>query len=406
MFWRHSSTKLLAPQQRLSSNLALALFCSAQYGFSANLLAQFQCAPASPFGHLYRNLDFGRLLSSGTSYKLLLQPLRRLFSPSATMSGNSSVNPNSPAPGISQLQNSQIIVDAQGIVRVIPRAQTVNVQRQPIQFPPYDALAAATDRNNHFATIPRQPTLDTTSQHPYEHVSEVNLHPLHFQLEPPPDRLQGLNFVPLLYNAATNLVEVAPNRQTPLRHFSFLPRWIERNVPKVLLELWFRLDPRLQPSDIVHRMRLNNVGQAVSTNSLNTKRMRMRELLNVPGWHRSHQFPTAPELAPLNDLSADQLRLNTAMFVDLQNNRLLQPVIQRRRMIGYIDSGLPVDYFIRSADGQLFAAPGPPMTAALVLRHRLQTLALIRDPGNNAPHNYMKLDKKDKPSWWKENKKG
>lgn len=247
--------------------------------------------------------------------------------------------------------------------------------------------------------IPARPANGQGSAHPFEMLSEDNLHPILLRLEPSSSPLQGTP-VPLLVDQATGLIEHG-NGARPLRFFSHIPRWVAANVSGMLMELWIRLDPRVEMSDILDRVN-GTQGKTPRPNTMNMRRIRFREIINVPASNPGRQMPTANEVMMIGNLTREQILLNTAMFVDLAGNRLLQPrIVSNKTILGYVDSGLAIDHYI--AD---FSVPIPiPSSRTIVtleLRKRLQTLAQRRGLGN-ATTDYNKLSRDLLPSWWGKN---
>ncbi|KAL2432818.1 hypothetical protein ABEF95_013423 [Exophiala dermatitidis] len=243
--------------------------------------------------------------------------------------------------------------------------------------------------------IPARPANGQGTEYPFQMLAEDNLHPILFRIEPGPDSFQGVP-VPLLVNQQTGLVEHGNSGQ-PLRYFSHLPRWVATDVAGMVLELWVRLDSRVQMSDILDRVNVN--GKMPRPNTLNMRRIRFREIINVPAMNPGRSMPTANEVQLLGNLTREQILLNTSMAVDLQANRLLRPcLVNNKTVAGYVDSGLPVDFFIADF-GLPIPIPGRRTIVTLELRKRLQNLARRRGLGNRRA-DYNKLSKDLLPSWW------
>ncbi|KAL2432836.1 hypothetical protein ABEF95_015452 [Exophiala dermatitidis] len=243
--------------------------------------------------------------------------------------------------------------------------------------------------------IPARPANGQGTEHPFDMLSETNLHPILFRIEPGLDPFQGVP-VPLLVDQQTGLIEHG-NSGHPLRYFSHLPRWVATDVAGMVLELWIRLDSRVQMSDILDRVNVN--GKMPRPNTLNMRRIRFREIINVPAMYPGRSMPTANEVQLIGNLTREQILLNTSMAVDLQGNRLLRPcLVNNKTVAGYVDSGLSIDFFIADF-GLPIPIPGRRTIVTLELRKRLQQLARRRGLGNR-PADYNKLSKDLLPSWW------
>ncbi|EXJ80520.1 hypothetical protein A1O1_08666 [Capronia coronata CBS 617.96] len=293
----------------------------------------------------------------------------------------------------------QLEINAAGTALVAtPRPTTLQNPTPQQPFPTYHIGYNPLSNVGRVAqAIPPRPANGHGSAHPFEMLAEENLHPVLFRLEPGPDRLHGVP-VPLLVDQATGLIEHG-NGGRPLRFFSHLPRWIAANVSGMLMELWIRLDPRVEMSDIIDRVNAQAQVKMPRANTLIMRRIRFREIINVPALSPGRQMPTANEVQLIGNLSREQILLNTAMAVDLAGNRLLQPrLVNGKTILGYIDSGLAVDHYI--ADFCLpIPIPSGRMVVSLELRKRLQTLARRRGLGNT-PTDYHKLSRDLAPSWW------
>jgi len=235
--------------------------------------------------------------------------------------------------------------------------------------------------------------------------SESDLPSQVFQLEPSTDQFEDCK-VPLVKNRQSGEIEIGTSGK-PLRFFSFLPRYINRNVVGGLLELWFRLDPRLEVRDIVDRMGAFTHHRAQlpvpSNNALNMRRIRFREAVNTLAYLNGRQCPTRTEVDTFKNITREQLLLNTSMEVDLAHNRLLKPVLANGKVRGYIDSGLPLDYFLR-VFSDANAIPSQRQIVTLKLRVRLQELAIAKGLGHE-PQNYEGLEINDEPTWFHDRKK-
>lgn len=304
---------------------------------------------------------------------------------------------------LSQL-SKPLIIDVTGTMNSHPHATPSTLTNPPAQqpYPAYDVGYSITaDVKTVRQTIPPKPANGQSSYHPYHMLTEGNLPAILFQLEPFPNSLRAVE-VPLLVNEQTGQTETS-ERGRPLRYFSHIPRWVAVNVSGMLLELWLRLDARVEMADMLDRI---NVGgrKLPRPNAFNMRRMRFRDSINVPTFNPGRQQPTATEVELIGRLSREQILLNTAMAVDLPNNRLMKPIlVNHGRLLGYVDSGLPLGYFLRE-----FALPVPlpsdRQVVTLELRKRMQTLAQLRGCGNGVT-DYSKLPFSLQPSWWNDRKK-
>ncbi|KAJ9612412.1 hypothetical protein H2200_004009 [Cladophialophora chaetospira] len=251
--------------------------------------------------------------------------------------------------------------------------------------------------------IPARPADGRGTAHPYEVATHKSLHPILFQMEPVPNQLAG-GPVPKLLDEATDQ-PVLGNDGTELRYFSHLPRWVDHDVSGMLMELWLRLDPRLEMRDIMNRINLHPMKRARSSGSFSMRRNRFREAIEVPPYNSGRQHPEAFEVDVISNRSREQMLLNTCMIVDWPNKRMLKPVMSDdRTIIGYIDSRLPLDYFLRGFPNLPDPIPIPSdrQQIVLALRHRLQTLAMTQNLGTHSD-NYKRLPANLTPSWWHKN---
>lgn len=246
--------------------------------------------------------------------------------------------------------------------------------------------------------IPAAPPAGASSPHHYQALSDQNLHPLLFQIEPHPDLFAHVH-VPLVIDQHTQQPVFGrdPNRQ--LRFFSFLPHWINVNVRGELLELWFRLDSRLQLSDITDRINVPATQKIPNAGAFNMRRNRFRALINVPVYSQSRNRPLKADVELLGQMSREQVLLNTSMLVDVNNGMLLKPVVRTGQVASFVDSGLPLDYFITAFLPQPISIPSDRQLVAILLRRRLQFLASYHGLGNLAT-NFLQLADADLPSWW------
>lgn len=246
--------------------------------------------------------------------------------------------------------------------------------------------------------VPPLPANRQGSPHPYHMLAENNLHPVLFQIEPVPNTLVGVQ-VPLLVDENTGAVETSSTGR-PLRYFWHMPRWIALDVSGMEMELWLRLDPRVGMRDILDRVNTGNQPMP-APNVFNMRRNRFRLSIMALSQNTGRQMPSASEVEMIGSLTREQILLNTAMAVDLANNRLLKPVLAYdRRILGYVDSGLMIDHFLVGF-AQPIPIPSHRQQVTLALRQRLQTLTLLRGLGNNAVA-FRSLPVNLQPGWWNE----
>lgn len=79
----------------------------------------------------------------------------------------------------------------------------------------------------------------------------------------------------------------------------FLPRYIAKDIPGYILEVWFRLDHRLEMNDILMRIERDNYGSVPSGNTLSMRRICFRETFGASAWERPRAGETAALGAPL-----------------------------------------------------------------------------------------------------------
>ena len=232
-------------------------------------------------------------------------------------------------------------------------------------------------------------------------LSDSNLHPILFQMEPYPTIISETD-VPILIDQATGLIEYGNNNNI-LRYFSHIPRWVAFDVSGALMELWLRLDPRVEMSDILDRLNLIPGKKVPKPNAYNMRRLRFRETINVPGFTTGRQHPTTAEVDLIFLQTREQILLNTAMIVDLPNNRLLKPDLIAD---GYIDSGLPLDYFLRGFSAPIQDhIPSNRQNLVLELRKRMQRIAMHHGLGTH-PQDFHKLPRDLDPAWWHKGEAG
>ncbi|KIW57374.1 hypothetical protein PV05_05928 [Exophiala xenobiotica] len=295
--------------------------------------------------------------------------------------------------------SKQVIIDIPGTIPANTQLPPILLANQPAR-PPFPAYNVGYNvRANVRAVrqrIPGRPANGHGSPHPYQMLAEDNLHPALFQLEPAPSPLTDIE-VPLLVNEQTGQIETSPSGRQ-LRYFWHLPRWVTVDVLGQMMELWLRLDPRVEMADIMDRVNLDNRAMP-APNVFNMRRIRFREAIDVPSFNTGRREPGASEVERIGVLTREQILLNTAMRVDLQNNRLLRPILDtNRNRLGYVDSGLPIDYFLVNYPLPI-AIPSDRQVVTLALRHRMQTLAVRRGLGNGASA-FQNLPPALLPRWW------
>lgn len=229
-----------------------------------------------------------------------------------------------------------------------------------------------------------------------------------FQIEPNRDMFKIGNDdvpVPVLYDASTNR-PVVTNRGATLRYFSFLPRYIAHDICGALLEFWFRLDYRLEMNDILMRIE-SPPATMVRANTLNMRRNRFRDNINVNAWMDCRTFAPQHDLDVVRQYSEHQICLNTCMKVDLARQRFLKPVfsdISCRPVsrLGYVDAGLPLGAFLQQL---VTTVPTRRMIGTMALLQQTQELAVILGHGSSWD-NYKYLSEDDAPPWWNDRRKG
>ncbi|KAK7890373.1 hypothetical protein LTR67_008259 [Exophiala xenobiotica] len=295
--------------------------------------------------------------------------------------------------------SKQVIIDIPGTIPANTQLPPILLANQPPRqpFPAYNVgynmHANVRGVQQH---IPARPANGQSSPHPYHMLAEDNLHPALFQLEPAPSALTDVE-VPFLVNAQTGQIETsASGRQ--LRYFWHLPRWVAVEVLGQMMELWLRLDPRVEMADIMDRINLDNRSMP-APNVFNMRRIRFRESIDAPSYNTGRREPGASEVERIGMLTREQILLNTAMRVDLHNNRLLRPILDNNRnRLGYVNSGLPIDYFLLNYPPPI-AIPSDRQVVTLALRHRMQALAVRRGLGNGATA-FQNLPPALLPRWW------
>ena len=291
--------------------------------------------------------------------------------------------------------SKQLALNAPNIVAP-PAPPIPNVMpNAPVQltFPAYDT---------HYNTlsIPPRPANGQGSHHTYQNVTWSNLHPVLFQLEPYPNTVIPPD-PPALMNPHIGQQEVGnivSGQVQRLRYFSHLPRWIPHDVSGLLMELWVRLDPRVRMNDIIARINLPPGMSPPNPSTLHMRRTRFRDSIRTLIWLGGRPNPQSADIEIINGQTCEQILLNTSMIVDRVNSRMLKPVLDQNRVtLGYVDSGLPLDYFLVGFPGQV-TIPSDRQIVAIELRKRLQTLAIVRGCGY-APESYKQLPIQSQPPW-------
>lgn len=302
---------------------------------------------------------------------------------------------------------------------VSPQLNTITIPARIFYQPYVIGYGAGTLIVNVQAAVANPPPLPDqwrfTTAHAYQQFSPVDLPDILFRSEPYRDlynNFQNQNTdipVPMMHDTATGQV-IRNSRGVALRYFSFLPRFISNDVLGMLLEFWFRLDPRLEMNDVRSRMEKNGANSIPKNNTLNMRRVRFRLMFGAESWGKCRSWPVRTELALLDRMSSQQICFNTMMKVDSQGRRLLKPSFAADSPdcavpIGYFDAGLPLDYFLSNLSDTV---PSRKMMARIILRKRLQTLATLLQPGPGSlsPAAYTRLNRADLPSWWGDNRSG
>lgn len=303
-----------------------------------------------------------------------------------------------PALAIKQLSKN-LTIHVRGILATPPAAIEFHSSPAQPQFPDYDV---GYDVANPPDVVPvpvvARPLDGRTSSHTYSMVSENNLPPLLFQIQPYISPLHRVE-VPLLQDPETGLTQKG-NTGSALRFFSFLPRWIDTNVSGLLLEFWHRLDPRLRPTDITDRFNVILPLRLPSEFSLHLRRTWCLQFLGTPSWEVGQILPLESEVLTIGNLTREQILLNTSMIIDLENNKLLKPYGRIQETSTYVDSGLALDHFLLGfARFQDIPIPANQHVLHLKLHKRLQTLAAARGYGFQ-PFNYTMMPHNLKPLWW------
>lgn len=259
----------------------------------------------------------------------------------------------------------------------------------------------------------------TSPNHTYHRFTASDLPPILFRLEPFRDTFRdnrGNDMpVPILCYGDTGL-PVVTYRGATLRFFSFLPRYIAHSVPGALLEFWFRLDYRLEMNDILMRIE-TQPSNRVTANSLNMRRVRFRDAINVNAWMDCRTFPVQHDLDVVRTYSEYQICFNTCMKIHLPGQpgqEYFKPVFnniscQQTALVGYVgardpttNARLPIEFFIQNP---VTTFPTHRMIGIMCLLHQTQQLAIDLNHGNSWD-NYKLLAEADAPPWWSDRRAG
>ncbi|OXV08192.1 hypothetical protein Egran_04045 [Elaphomyces granulatus] len=218
------------------------------------------------------------------------------------------------------------------------------------------------------------PDQSHTCAHSYHSdYSESYLPPLLFQLDPP--RVRPREPIEQL---TKNGEAVESAEGSPIRNFSFLPRYISAQVPGWLLEYWMRTDGRLTYKDIKARMTARPE-ELPTENSLNMRREReARGPLGLSCWTNTRTHITRVELKRVECWTIDQVTLNTTMNVEYQRD---DPGVPRRLRSKTLANAVPhhydVCFFLDR--GETTHTPSARIKEAIELFHKLSQAA--RDQG-------------------------
>ena len=222
-------------------------------------------------------------------------------------------------------------------------------------------------------------------------------------LTPGENPFEGVKHVPLLADREGNIVRSAKGHA--LRFFSFLPRHISTKVEAVLLEFWFRIDSRLEMSDVADRM-----ATQVSRNTLNQQRNRYRKALNVMNWWPGQHHITQAEAEVLNAMQPMQISLNTTMPIWVTRDgagqirrKLLKPQLydEGPNIAGYMPVALDLEFLVRAVAPQ--TVPGQRLRQCMEMRKELQRLAIKGGLGRGRD-SWLRIPKELLPPWWKTQK--
>ncbi|KAK5945389.1 hypothetical protein PMZ80_002594 [Knufia obscura] len=326
--------------------------------------------------------------------------VRRALARSGGLSVNSPYVHTDPAPQLPEV-NQDLSADPTRYPNYhrVPHSLGYN-PGETIVFRPTDVANPPPVQNQH----------QYTSDHTYSNFSSADLPPILFRLEPYHDifRYGARDIdVPFLYDATTRQ-QIVTRRGARLRFFSFLPRYISWNVEGALLEFWFRLDHRLEMNDILMRIESGGTGNPAAANARNTfnmRRLRFRNEVGIMAWNDCRTWPVKNDVAYIGSLTPEQICLNTSMIVDVPNRRFLKPVFSDAActdQVGYMDAGLRFGHFLHSL---VTTVPSRRMLAGIMLKHRVQELAILQDRGYR-PDNWTTLDRRDEPGWWNDRTAG
>ncbi|KAL2010416.1 hypothetical protein VTN00DRAFT_6223 [Thermoascus crustaceus] len=233
-----------------------------------------------------------------------------------------------------------------------------------------------------------------TCTHPHHApYSEANLPPILFRLDPPSQEQQ----MPI-----TDLVEdgmvVKDANGTPLRNFTFLPRYISVRPPGWLLEYWMRTDSRLTYRDIKARMTTSDLP---SDNVLNMRREReARSSLGLSCWATRRGTIARVEVERVERWTPDQIAHNTTMVVEYTDPtsdgaKRVPLRLRAKTLIPAQPVYFPLDTFLENGRPHI---PSRRIARAIDLFYRLSETALERQLDT-----WQQLDPSELP--WKSSKK-
>ncbi|KAI1944095.1 hypothetical protein LOZ66_000685 [Ophidiomyces ophidiicola] len=226
-----------------------------------------------------------------------------------------------------------------------------------------------------------------TCSHPY-HSSyhEGNLPLILFRLEP--------YEVDTPLKPLGHLVEggqaVLDYQGTPIRNFSFLPRYISVRPSGWLMEFWMRSDPRLTYRDIKARMPVTKE-ELPSDNVLNMRRERdARKPLGLSCWTARRGGVTRAEIERVELLCPENITYNTALKV---RHDVQPPVLESKSLYPSVPPHFyPLDSFL---DSGRIHAPGRRLNDGMQLLFSLQDSAI-----ELGIEHWRSLPESKLPDWW------
>jgi len=157
-------------------------------------------------------------------------------------------------------------------------------------------------------------------------------------------------------------------------------------------------------NDILMRIETPPSGM-VSSNTLNMRRNRFRNNINVNAWMDCRNFPPRHDVDVVRRYSELQICLNTCMEVDgvgflkpSFNNIACQP----ESLVGYLPALISGDHFLRNLVSSI---PTRRMVGMMALLKETQELAVDLGHGT-AWDNYKLLADVDAPPWWNDRRQG